>query len=115
MSENKNEPQSSRAMDICLKMAVPMWLTDLEPKGEEYWMRRKGTCAQAVAEKGDVLMYGSKRPGAAGEVFNRLAEGIALLLLITKGPVPFGKTVFYPDGEVKEFDTEAEAHKEVWP
>lgn len=110
-----NEPQSAHLMDAALAGAVPMWLIELAPKGEDYWMRRKDVCAQLVAEKGDVLMYGSKKVGAAAEVFNRLAEGIALLCLITKGPVPFNKRVFYHDRDSELFETEKEANERVWP
>ncbi len=110
-----SEPQSSHLMDVALASAVPMWIMELTPKGEEYWHRRKLICSQAVAEKGDVLMYGSKKVGAAGEVFNRLAEGIALLCLITRGPVPFNKRVFYFDRPSELFETEAEANERVWP
>jgi hypothetical protein len=102
-------------MDVALAGAVPMWLVELAPKGYDYWEKRRSVCSQAVAEKGDVLMYGSKKPGAAGEVFNRLAEGIALLCLITKGPVPFNKRVFYHDRPSELFETEAEANERVWP
>ncbi len=102
-------------MDTVLAGAVPMWLIELAPKGYEYWNKRRSVCSQAVAEKGDVLMYGSKKVGAAGEVFNRLAEGLALLCLITKGPVPFNKRVFYHDRPSELFETEAEANERVWP
>lgn len=114
MSQNSGEPQSAGLMDHALSAAVPMWLIELKPKGEEYWLSRKGICAQTVAEKGDVLMYGSKKVGAAAEVFNRLAEGIALLCLITRGPVPFGKRVYYFDRPSELFETEAEANERVW-
>lgn len=110
-----NEPQSSHLMDVALAGAVPMWLIELEPKGYAYWDKRRYVCSQTVAEKGDVLMYGSKRVGAAADVFNRLAEGIALLCLITKGPVPFNKRVFYHDRASELFETEAEANERVWP
>jgi len=113
--ENSNEPQSAHLMDAALAGAVPMWLIELAPKGYEYWDKRRSVCSQAVAEKGDVLMYGSKKVGAAGEVFNRLAEGLALLCLITKGPVPFNKRVFYHDRPSELFETEAEANERVWP
>lgn len=111
----ENEPQSAHLMDLALARAVPMWLTQLAPKGYAYWDKRRSICSQAVAEKGDVLMYGSKKAGFAGEVFNRLAEGIALLCLITKGPVPFNKRVFYHDKPSELFETEAEANERVWP
>jgi len=110
-----SEPQSSHAMDLALSQAVPMWIMELQPKGFKYWDSRRSICSQTVAEKGDVLMYGSKKKGAAAEVFNRLAEGIALLCLITKGPVPFNKRVYFHDRPSKLFETEEEANRFVWP
>lgn len=102
-------------MDVALRAAFPIWLMELNGRDEEYLQKRASICAQAIAEKGDVLMYGSKRPGAAGEVFNRLAEGMACLTMITRHPVPFGKMVFYHSGEVEVFETEKEANERVWP
>lgn len=112
---SENEPQSSRTMDLCLRLSTPMWLLELKDKPYEYLRKRADVCAQEIAEKGDILMYGSKKVGRAAEVFNRLAEGMACLLLITKHPVPFGKTVYFPDGTQKTFETEDEANREVWP
>jgi hypothetical protein len=91
-----------------------MWLIELKDKPIEYLQKRAQVCSQEVASKGDVLMYGGKA-GQAGQVFNRLAEGMACLLLITKHPVPFGRTVYFPDGSQKTFETEKEANAEVWP
>lgn len=110
-----NEPNSSGLMDHALQAAVPMWLIELSQKGVEYCQKRAPICSHVVAEKGDVLMYGSKKVGAAAEVFNRLAEGIACLLIITNGPVPFGKLVFFPNGDVKRYESEKEANAVVWP
>lgn len=92
-----------------------MWLIEMSDKSIDHLQRRAEVCAKEVASKGDVLMYGSKRAGAAGDVFNRLAEGMACLLLITKHPVPFERLVFYPDGRVVEYETEKDANNAVWP
>ncbi len=110
-----NEPNSSGLMDIALHAAVPMWLLELKDRDVEFLQKRAQVCSLEVASKGDILMYGSKKAGAAGEVFNRLAEGMACLLLITRHPVPFNKTVFYHDRPSETFATEAEANEKVWP
>lgn len=110
-----NEPNSSKVMDTSLRMAVPMWLMELGNRDIDFLQKRAHICSQTVAEKGDVLMYGSKKKGAAGEVFNRLAEGMACLLLITKHPVPFNNMVFHYDGKIEIFETEKEANDRVWP
>ena len=110
-----NEPASSSLMDKCLILAFPMWVDEMRDKPQDYLQKRASKCSQVIAEKGDILMYGSKKPGGPAEVFNRLAEGMACLTLITNGPVPFAKNVFYPDGTVKSFETDELANKEVWP
>lgn len=92
-----------------------MWLAELKDRDIEFLQRRAQVCSQAIAEKGDMLMYGSKKKGAAGEVFNRLAEGMACLCLITKHPVPFNKAVFHHDGRIEHFNSEEEANNRVWP
>lgn len=92
-----------------------MWLLELKDRDIEFLQKRASICAQAIAEKGDVLMYASKKKGAAGEVFDRLAEGMACLCLITRHPVPFNKRVFNHDGTIETFETEAEANERVWP
>jgi hypothetical protein len=96
-----NSPDDA-LLRMCLYNSVPFWYDELRPKAESYWMSRKGACAQAIAEKGDVLMYGSKRAGAAADVFNRLAEGVALLMLITKHPFEIFDLRFLPDGKIED-------------
>lgn len=86
----------------CIKCSVPMWLIELEPKGEDYWIKRKSVCAQVVAEKGDVILYGSKKIGQSANAFNHLAEGIALLILITKKPFEWFELRFNPDGSIED-------------
>lgn len=102
-------------MDVTLRVAVPMWLIEMKDRDLEFLQRRAQVCSQEVASKGDILMYGSKKKGQAGEVFNRLAEGMACLLLITKHPVPFGKAVFLHNGSIETFETEELANERVWP
>lgn len=111
----ESEPASSHFMDLCLIGAFPMWLAELKDQPIDYLQRRASVCAQQIGEKGDALMYGSKKKGAAGEVFNRLAEGMACLCLITKHPVPFNRRVFHHDGTIETFETEAQASERVWP
>lgn len=111
----ENEPHNHHhLMDVALRASVPMWLLELNGRDYEFLKKRAEVCSLEVASKGDVLMYGGKT-GEPAKVFNRLAEGMACLLLITKHPVPFGRTVYYPDGSQKTFETEKEANNEVWP
>ncbi len=48
---------------------------------------------------------------------NEPASGpwMACLVLITENPVPFARNVFYPNGDIKTFETEELANQEVWP
>lgn len=115
MSDNQNKPNSSRLMDSMLKLSYPMWFSDLKDRPHSYLQERAKVCSKEIAVKGDILMYGSKKKGRAGEVFNRLSEGMACLTLITKNPVPFGKIVFLPNGSLKHFKNEQEANEYVWP
>lgn len=68
-----------------LSAAVPLWLYELDQEPDQkaktdrivQWAADGAT---AVAHRGDVLMYGSKKePGTAAAVFNQLAKGLAAL------------------------------------
>jgi hypothetical protein len=72
-----------------LLLAVPIWIEELKDKPEKYLSKRAGICSAQVSAHGDILLYGGgKRVGGAAEIFNRLAEGIALLFLITRHDLP---------------------------
>ena len=72
---------------ICsmLQVAVPLWIEKLRSRPWVYIAGRAAHCGQLVAEKGDVLQFGSKKKGAAGEAFNALAEGLACLSFAAGG------------------------------
>ncbi|MEV7264665.1 hypothetical protein AB0N38_14045 [Micromonospora aurantiaca] len=68
---------------IALDCAVPLWMLQLRaetPAAREHTRRlwAQGG-ASIVASQGDVLQYGSKRPGEAAKAFNALAQGLAAL------------------------------------
>lgn len=109
-----NEPESSAALENSLMLAFPLWYEELKQKPMSYIESRRSICSQVIAEKGDIIMYGSKKKGAAGEAFNKFAEGVAVLVLITGHKVPFGRLVFYPDGTVKKFINDEQAYNEVF-
>jgi hypothetical protein len=44
-----------------------------------------------LAEKGDVLLFGSKQKGQAADLFNRLARAIAVLSFCPGGVHLFGR------------------------
>jgi hypothetical protein len=68
-----------------LRVAVPMWIWQLQGSTPEQRVVIARRCADHVAERGDVLMYGNRRNGrrtseARGDcakAFNALAEGLA--------------------------------------
>lgn len=78
-----------------LELAVPLWIDRIrqEAWSEEHRLGRAKVCAQVVAEKGDVLQFGSKTKGEAANVFNRLAEGLACAAY-QPGGVKFAGLVF---------------------
>jgi hypothetical protein len=51
---------------------------------------RAQECAHIVAEKGDLIMFRSKKKGKTAAVFNKLAEGIACLSFVPGGVKIFG-------------------------
>jgi hypothetical protein len=105
-------------LDRCLFMAVPMWVCEHQNKPVEWLMYRKDnirvpkeyqrhsdevrSISSLIAERGDTMMYGSKRKGEAGWLFNLLAEGLAILAIVCKGGVDFGSMHFeYPHKDLK--------------
>jgi hypothetical protein len=65
------------ALVATLELAVPMRIWELEGRTPEQRAVIAKRCAQVVAERGDNLMFGSKRKGKTAAVFNALAEGLA--------------------------------------
>lgn len=78
---------SDHLLKVALAAAVPLWIMELQKKPLSYLMERKGICAQTIGEKGDIILYKSKRPGRTAEAFNHLAEGMAILAILAKGGV----------------------------
>lgn len=60
-----------------LAFFVPMWMDEIRNLTDDQRVARAKRCGAMVAERGDVLQFGSSRPGKATEVFNALAEGLA--------------------------------------
>ncbi len=64
---------------ITLEAAVPLWIEDLKALPMATVLEIAAHDGQVIAEKGDVLQFGSKRKGEAAEAFNALARGLAAL------------------------------------
>lgn len=63
---------------ISLEAAVPLHLMEVRELPFEARHKLAMEASDAIASRGDVLMYGGKK-GAAAEVFNQLARGLAVL------------------------------------
>lgn len=61
-----------------LALAVPLRIWELQSRTPEQRCVIAKRCAQVVGERGDNLMFGSKRKGETAQVFNALAEGLAV-------------------------------------
>lgn len=73
-----------------LEVAVPLWIEELKGQPWDYIEARSKVCAQVVAEKGDVILYRSKKKGESAAAFNALAEGVACLSFVPGGADVFG-------------------------
>ena len=56
-----------------LMLAVPLRIWELQDRTAQQRAVIAKRCAQVVAERGDNLMFGSKRKGETAQVFNALA------------------------------------------
>lgn len=89
-----------------LELAVPQWQERLLAYGEGGRRIRSRVCVDALSCRADILQYGipaggrRKDDGRVAEVFNRLAEGIALGSFQPGGVRMFGRHWEYgPPGE----------------
>ncbi len=96
-SSRSQELRSNAAvlLPVALSAAVPLRIYEIYERGgptaEDWqWLRAQG---RTLAERGDVLLFGSSRAGEAAELFNMLAEVLAILSFLPGG-VPFGKERF---------------------
>jgi hypothetical protein len=77
-------------LQSALAVSVPLMIERWRYRSPEERMARATSCAQVVAEKGDVILFKSKKAGETGAAFNALAEGIALLAFAPGGVDIFG-------------------------
>lgn len=69
-----------------LELAVPLWIWELAGRTDEQRVAIARRCAAVVAERGDILMFGSKTSGfKTAQAFNALAEGIAASAFLSGG------------------------------
>ncbi len=75
----REDPIKLTLLQGMLSLAVPLWVERLRGRTWAEIAERAQVCAQIVAEKGDIILYRSKKPGESAKAFNALAEGIACL------------------------------------
>ena len=77
-------------LKLSLEAAVPLWIDKLQKQPWSTVMARKDEAAQIIAEKGDIILYRSKKVGETAKAFNSLAEGVAILAFAPGGVKVFG-------------------------
>lgn len=82
-------------LEIALSASIPLRIFEIYERGQitDKEVEEARAFGRVLAEKGDVLLYGGKKKGEAAELFNRLAESMAIMAF-NPGGVPFGKTVY---------------------
>lgn len=75
-----------------LGMAVPLWQLELKSVPFNELLKECPEISQMLAEKGDILLYGSKTKGETAQIFNRVARGLAILSFLPGGVKLFGQT-----------------------
>jgi hypothetical protein len=78
------KPQILRSM---LGVAVPLWIAQLKQWPLDEVLSKTGQMASVVAHNGDALFHPTNK---TAEVFNMLAEGIAVLSFVPGGVTAFG-------------------------
>lgn len=82
-------------LPLSLSAAVPLWVYDIYRRGgplPEDWLHLSQV-GHRLAEHGDILLFGGSRPGETAELFNQLAEALAMLSFLPAG-VSFGHLHF---------------------
>lgn len=75
-----------------LSAAVPLWIEEFVQKGYSFADVTKiaSESCQMIAEKGDLILFKSKKKGETAAAFNALAKGIAALAFVPGGVRTFG-------------------------
>ena len=76
-----------------LSAAVPLYIMQLKAKGgpSDADCFEATAFGEVLAEKGDVLFFGSKKKGEAADLFNRCARSISVLSFVNGGITLFGQ------------------------
>ena len=93
-------PAADSPLAIAISMAVPLWIAEYRARGGPTGadLERARGFSRLIGEKGDRLLHRSKVAGEVAQVFNALAEGIAVLAFCPGG-VRFCGQRYQADGE----------------
>ncbi len=89
------ESSAQTILPVALSAAVPLWIHEIYERGGPTggdWTRLPAV-GRLLAERGDCLLYPSPRAGETANLFNALAEALALLAF-QPGGVSFGEQHF---------------------
>lgn len=80
-------------MTAALLAAVPLRIIAINGRGgpNDSDLARAKSIGQLIAEKGDILQFGGGKKGEAADLFNELAQGIAILSFSPGGVRCFGQ------------------------
>lgn len=81
------------SLGISLSAAVPLWIESFVQAGYSFADVTKiaSEASQIIAEKGDLILFKSKKKGETANAFNALAKGIAALAFVPGGCTTFGQ------------------------
>lgn len=113
MKPTTDRPLQDIVLIETLRLAVPMWADDLRrmsPDDRQLHIRAWASDAvDQVASRGDTLQFGGKR-GAAANVFNHLARGLAALSFQPGGVTFAGEHWCVDHADCEAADAWAAAH-----
>jgi hypothetical protein len=91
-------------LPIALSAAVPLWVLRLQREPWTDIQKRLPALSQHLAEKGDVILFRSEKPGETAAAFNAMAEAIAALSFVPDGVTTFGQHYesHHPDLEISQ-------------
>jgi len=95
-------------LKTALEAAVPLRIMEIEARGgvTDYDISECHNISQELGERGDILLFKSKNKGETAAIFNRLAQGLAVMAFC-KGGVTFLGRKFIA-GEINANETKAQ-------
>jgi hypothetical protein len=82
--------QNGPLLKSALSCAVPLWIEGLRGTSFDERQAFAVNAANIIAEKGDLILFKSKKKGESAAAFNALAKAIAVLAYQPGGVTSFG-------------------------